>query len=578
MKFSKFARNNLKRLSSQRLWKIQLVSFILVALIPLLFLSINLYRLAWENAWKEIAEKHQLLATNMAAPIENYVSDHKAMLKVIANSFTFNTDTTSRKQEIEQLIDATITHFKGYKSITLVDASGQTLYFKTAKGVTPDSSNLTNGLYRQNPCFLKTKKSLQSCISNIQSSPVDKKPTFVLSEPILIDHKFSGELVAELKIEPIESLRKKIHFGKKGHSAIVDATGHVIAHPNPDWMKNMRDLSHLSIVKKMMSGKTGVTEFYSPFIKANMIAGYTSVPGLGWGIMVPQPKSEITVQVNKIMLSNLIWAIVGLCFALALSWVLVRWISTPIVKLSSSAQRLLEGDEKNTRQLLTIKKNAPKEIQDLSSSLASLFKQLQYKNIEVEELNKSLQQKVDNATQELRLANKELKQVAQSDHLTSLASRRHFIDSLTKYTLQENKSSEACVLLIDLDNFKDINDHYGHLAGDALLVQISNVLTLMGENNDVFARYGGDEFAAILFKPLDKATECAEKIRSTIANTTFTWQENSFTITVSIGVFNIPNDTKENILSILEKVDSALYEGKKAGRNTVVEFSEIFLV
>ena len=103
-------------------------------------------------------------------------------------------------------------------------------------------------------------------------------------------------LIGELKIAPIEKLRRGIRFGKGGHSAIVDNHGRVIAHPNPDWMNNdIVDLSNLPIVQKMMAGETGVTEFFSPFKKHDMVAGYTSVAGLGWGIMVPQPKPATLV-------------------------------------------------------------------------------------------------------------------------------------------------------------------------------------------------------------------------------------------------------------------------------------------
>ena len=59
-----------------------------------------------------------------------------------------------------------------------------------------------------------------------------------------------------------------------------------------------KDLSHLNVVQEMMAGKSGVTEFYSPFVKENMVVGFTSVPEIGWGIMVPQPKSEVEEQVS----------------------------------------------------------------------------------------------------------------------------------------------------------------------------------------------------------------------------------------------------------------------------------------
>ncbi|MDF1747723.1 MAG: diguanylate cyclase, partial [Alphaproteobacteria bacterium] len=74
-----------------------------------------------------------------------------------------------------------------------------------------------------------------------------------------------------------------VAFGKGGHAAIVDAAGHVLGHPRTDWETEIKDLSGVDPVARMMKGETGVSKFYSPAAKQDMIAGFTSVPSTGWG-------------------------------------------------------------------------------------------------------------------------------------------------------------------------------------------------------------------------------------------------------------------------------------------------------
>jgi len=99
-----------------------------------------------------------------------------------------------------------------------------------------------------------------------------------------------------LGLEYIRSVQRSIAFGERGHSMIVDVRGVVVAHPNGEWERISKNASKLSVVGKMMRGETGVATFYSPPMQADMIAGHTVVPEIGWGVMVPQPMSELVAR------------------------------------------------------------------------------------------------------------------------------------------------------------------------------------------------------------------------------------------------------------------------------------------
>jgi diguanylate cyclase (GGDEF)-like protein len=353
----------------------------------------------------------------------------------------------------------------------------------------------------------------------------------------------------------------------------VDNLGHVIAHPNPDWMMaNIKDLSKLTIVKKMMAGQTGVTEFYSPFVKQTMIAGYTAVPELGWGVMVPQPKAEVDAQVRSIVFTQFSWGLVGLVVALITAHFLGRWITQPINELASAGNRLSkEGFQDN---LPKIRDSAPIELQLLAGCFGAAIRGLSASRAEVEDLNRSLQSKIKDATNELREANMKLSVLARSDHLTNLANRRHFEQTIINLaSRRQEDTDDVCLLLVDVDHFKQINDRFGHSAGDMVLIQIAEILDRHMRQTDLAARYAGDEFIVLIRAGETIGRERADAIRNEIAQNKFHIDGEDFEVTVSVGlfIFNIA-DYERNMEQIFRNVDTAMYKAKEQGRNTVEEF------
>ena len=108
---------------------------------------------------------------------------------------------------------------------------------------------------------------------------------------ILLGMALDNNLVAvgALKTNYLREIQQAIAFDDKGHAAIVDRTGAVLAHPSAEWVAGMKDISRVDPVNQMMAGRTGVSSFYSPATKMQMIAGHSVVPSTGWGIMISHP-------------------------------------------------------------------------------------------------------------------------------------------------------------------------------------------------------------------------------------------------------------------------------------------------
>ncbi|WP_455220244.1 diguanylate cyclase [Kaarinaea lacus] len=567
-----------KTVFSQPVQRLLVVGFLFIAFVPVGFLAVKLYQEAWDNAWREINEKHRLLAENLASPISIYIDDHSNLLALLADEFNaidgvFQKD---KFNEVRLKLDNALKHMDGLRSLSLITPNGDIYVVAQRPGQKPPKQQ---NVFSNEKCFLKSRDTGSWALSNIKRSPISGEPTIVLSQPVEQPNSaMNAVLLAELRIDLIEKLRKNIHFGEKGHSAIVDKTGHVIAHPNPEWMKEIKDLSHLPVVQLMMEGKTGVTEFFSPFVKQQMVAGYTAVPNIGWGIMVPQPKREVEAQVNRLLRSQFTWGIIGLVLALLLAIPLARWITGPINRLAKAADEL----EANSfyGDIPAISQHAPKEISQLDKGFRKVVSGLQHSRAEVHELNQSLQLKIEAATKKLREANSRLEHLAKSDYLTELANRRHFEKTLNQLLAQQNELSEPiCIMLIDIDNFKEINDNYGHAAGDAVLVQIAPILKMNMRPNDLVARYGGDEFVIQMNCAAEIGLTRAREIRTYLQNYEFDWQGHKIKTTVSIGLLHpekhddlgIP--AQYDIETLLQKADAAMYDAKKKGRNTVVQIS-----
>ncbi len=157
-----------------------------------------------------------------------------------------------------------------------------------------------------------------------------------------------------------------------------------------------------------------------------------------------------------------------------------------------------------------------------------------------------------------------------TDELTRLHNRRHFLEEAqleTKKALRSNLP--LSLIMIDLDHFKDINDHFGHHTGDMVLRDCAGLLKNSCRETDLVGRLGGEEFVLLLpATDLGGALAIAEKIRLAIGRQRFTGQQETFSITASLGVAQL-QQPQESFAGALKRADSLLYEAKNAGRNTI---------
>lgn len=171
------------------------------------------------------------------------------------------------------------------------------------------------------------------------------------------------------------------------------------------------------------------------------------------------------------------------------------------------------------------------------------------------------------------LLKKRLLEETRRDHLTHIPNRRAFDHALEAEVKRAHRRGKALTLfMVDLDYFKNYNDHYGHQMGDECLIQVADIIqSCLRRPGDLAARYGGEEFAVILpDTTLPQAQKLAETIRHAVIGLRITHKQSEYgVVTITLGVSSLNIDSDMSSEQLLGMADKALYQGKEGGRNQV---------
>jgi diguanylate cyclase (GGDEF)-like protein len=170
----------------------------------------------------------------------------------------------------------------------------------------------------------------------------------------------------------------------------------------------------------------------------------------------------------------------------------------------------------------------------------------------------------------------EVQRLATTDTLTEQFNRRRFFE-LGEMEMHRFRrfSKPLSAIMLDLDNFKLINDHYGHATGDTVLCAVARRIRQSIRVIDILGRYGGDEFAILLpDATMEQSREIAERIRqSVIGEEIYNNEGQAVTLSISLGIAQASDDN-DNLSALMGRADSALYQAKQSGRNRVVEYHD----
>jgi diguanylate cyclase (GGDEF)-like protein len=198
---------------------------------------------------------------------------------------------------------------------------------------------------------------------------------------------------------------------------------------------------------------------------------------------------------------------------------------------------------------------------------------------------KVVEQKLRNANRRLQsqlieigILQSQLREQAIRDPLTDLFNRRYLEETLDRELARAARESyPVCIILIDIDHFKQVNDTYGHEAGDLVLKELADLLAQQSRRGDVACRYGGEEFVIVMPNITSGvAVERAEKLRQSLNSLQVAYGRYHISTTYSMGIASYPANGETRDV-ILRAADRAMYAAKEAGRDHIRSFDEVGL-
>ena len=341
------------------------VALVLVAVLPVGLLAWWQHKTVVESEFSVVENQHQVIAGNLVVALERYAADLESSFRLAEENLAHSHPIAGLEQHLGEV------HFQ---RIVAIEPNGRILARQCAL-ICPQDEYFSNTVLA----------TLQPTIGRAAS-----QPGRVLFSPVTFDPRGNpaiylamqvpdGHLaLGEVRTDYLVELQRGISFGVKGHAAIVDHAGHVIAHPRDEWTREIRDLSAISIVQQMMNGESGVTRFYSPAAEADMVAGFNVVSGPGWGVMVPQPQQEIFQQTQDVSRAALTIAVAGLFIAGFLGWWFAGILARPMGLMSEAAMNVARGDLASKVELP--ERLRPIEIRRLQASFNQMLDDVGRKN------------------------------------------------------------------------------------------------------------------------------------------------------------------------------------------------------
>jgi diguanylate cyclase (GGDEF)-like protein len=352
------------------------------------------------------------------------------------------------------------------------------------------------------------------------------------------DGRFLGALTAKISLRPVADVLQRLapDEGEGGDLFVMTEQGRLVLKSRMSSAELMRTKLSVALTQPLFDNE-GASVEYRRADGQDVVGTLRRVPALRWAAVAELPRRGGLgggVGIASLLLFVLLLAGLGLV-AYALGLLIVR----PLGRLTAAAAKVAAGD---------LSAEFPVGGGGEVGYLTQVFKNLVTRVRE-------------------REGQGELERLSVTDALTGLYNRRHLMGTLANEVQRSRRLRRTfAVLLVDVDHFKQYNDTQGHLAGDAALVKMAEILRKTTRAVDSVARYGGEEFLVMLLETtLQTAATVAERIRSRVAAESFEGGH----MTVSIGAAEYPShgDTPEELIA---SADAAMYRAKGAGRDRVV--------
>jgi diguanylate cyclase (GGDEF)-like protein len=514
------------------------VFVVFTALTPTLVMTVVSYRQSRRSLSDQIALELRSVSAEGAREVNLWLDERLGDLRVSASSYAVSDNLTrirpgsERSQAASRLRDY-LNSLRGRladcEALLVMDETGRVVIRSAGRtgGMQLTLARL-NGL-RTGPAFL----------GDAYWDAALGRAAIVLAVPIReTDGRFLGALIGKIALQSVGDMLQRLAAANPGDVYLMTDEGRLIIRSGASSADLMRTKLPTPATQALLDGE-GTTVRYKGADGQDVVAMLRRVPRLTWAAVAEVPQAEAFRPLARLRTFTA-WLLAALLAAVGLAaYLLAALIARPLERLSKAAAKVASGDLS-----VELPVGGSGEVGYLTRAFGHVVGRLRE-----------------------REGQGELERLSVTDALTGLYNRRHLVGTLANEVQRSRRLRRTfAVLMADVDHFKQYNDTHGHLAGDAALVKIAEILRKTTRGVDCVARYGGEEFLVMLLETtITVADTVGRRIRDRVAAETFEGGR----ITVSIGVAEYPShgDTPEELIA---SADAAMYQAKTAGRDRVV--------
>jgi diguanylate cyclase (GGDEF)-like protein len=495
-----------------------IIILILIVFISILGWSIN--EIASEEISDQVTEVNLEIAKSLNTNVNNFLDNSEDIINLTASFLDHH---LNNDQEILELLKQVKKEYSIFKYIYFADNNGKML-------IHPEVSLSNDYNPRKRNWYQKAANNKKLVWTDSYLDANNRYLMITVALPIQNEKgDILGVLAGDILLNEFSSAITNKKVGKTGYAYITNQKGEIIAHPDNTLINNKFNINKIVNYNKIFKNQVGSINY--KYNNKEKLASYVFLERLNSIIFSQIDTKEAFSVRNKLeFLISKISLIILFILILTVYFINKRYLLNPIHQLIENVIRVANGNFD-----VKINNNRDDEIGKLTQNFNYM-------------------------TEEISAAYQQLEYQASHDPLTNLANRKQFKENLDSVLANNIKGS---IILLDFDNFKEINDTFGHLAGDNLLKSFSKLLLNKFSENIFAARYGGDEFL-LLLKGITSNYEIKEyiyKLKSLVAKP-FLIEESEFYLDFSAGISRFPEDSK-NSYDLITMADTAMYQAKE---------------
>ncbi|MEI7613759.1 MAG: diguanylate cyclase [Betaproteobacteria bacterium] len=414
------------------------------------------------------------------------------------------------------------------------------------------------------------------------------KMTVTLGRPVAEKQGKDYILAADIPIQTIAEQITRLNFSDMGFVWILNERGAFVFHPDPQVIyQNIRQVEDVAgVPENARLSPPGEVRYQHQ--GAWHTAIFWNIPNSQWLLGVTVPDSSAFKNLERLRDIYLGLSVMLTALFAVLVYFMTRILSAPLIRIIDFVRQVTAG---NLDQQLSI--HFSRELDSLAASLNEMserlkrnFSQIEAQKAELSRYNQELELQVQERTKDLQVAYIQLEEayektkcVAATDYLTGIANRRSFFElAANEVSRSARDGTPLCLLEVDLDDFKKVNDTFGHAAGDKVLIHAVRQIQQCLRNYDLLGRLGGEEFAIMLPNtPFDQGKLIGKRIQEAVVASLVEHEEHLISVSISVGfAFRaVCVDDVDDVETVLCEADRALYVAKELGKNRLVAFSEL---